>query len=47
MSSVSLRDRLWLWLCAISLLCYMWRSESVRAFGREFGREFLQLVTRL
>ena len=31
-------DRLWLGLCAISLLCYLHRSEAVRAFAGEVSR---------
>ena len=32
------RDGFWLALCAISLVGYVVRSESVRAFGREVSR---------
>ena len=32
------RDSFWLALCTISLVAYMVRSVSVRAFGREVSR---------
>lgn len=31
-------DRLWLALCGVSLICYLLRSEAVRAFGSEVAR---------
>ncbi len=36
--SVTLRDRLLLWLCLVSLLAYLACSLSVRAFLSEFAR---------
>ena len=38
MTSAALRDRVWMWLCVLSLLVYLLHSEAVRAFGREFAR---------
>jgi hypothetical protein len=43
MESAGVRDRLWLWLCLISLLAYLALSASVRAFGRELSRLVLKL----
>ena len=38
MKSVTMRDRLWLWLCAISFGCYLWYADAVPAFFREVSR---------
>jgi hypothetical protein len=32
------RDEVWLWLCVMSLVCYLLRSEAVTAFAREVSR---------
>jgi hypothetical protein len=43
MNSVNVRDRVWLYLCTLSLLGYLACSESIRAFWREMSR----LIARL
>ena len=38
MRAVLRSERVWLALCACSLVVYLLRSETVRAFGREMSR---------
>jgi hypothetical protein len=38
MRPIGLHDRLWIWLCGISLIAYLLCSVSVRAFIDEVRR---------
>ena len=34
----TVRDRVWLWGCVASLVCYLLRSEAIPAFLKEASR---------
>ena len=38
MRAVTSRDRVWVWLCVLSLLGYLLHSEAVWVFCREASR---------